>query len=165
MINNESFNEFGFTSMRVKSMDERKSINKYISREERGQSLTEMAVALVILLLLVGGIVDLGRAFFTYMALRDSVQEGALYGSINPTLTQEIKNHVLNSSESIPDMIGSDDITVEVIGSPCTGNGIRVSVLYDDFPITMPFIGAVLGSQTLSISATVTDTILSPSCH
>ena len=39
--------------------------------EEQGQSLVEMAVALVMLLLLVGGIVDIGRAYFTYMAMRD----------------------------------------------------------------------------------------------
>jgi len=134
-------------------------------RSEKGQSLVEMAVALVILLLLVGGVVDIGRAFFTYMAMRDSVQEGAIYGSINPTLTQEIRNHVLGSSEMIPDILSSDDITVEVIGEPCTGNGIRVTAFYPDFPITMPFIGAVVGGQTIPISATVTDTILSPGCN
>jgi Flp pilus assembly protein TadG len=137
--------------------------NKY--RRERGQSFVELAMALVILLLLVGGVVDLGRAFFSFMALRDSVQEGALYGSINPTLTQEIKNHVLNSSNMIPDMISSADITVTVIGTACTGNGIQVTATYSDFPITMPFMGAVLGSQTIPISATVTDTILSPACQ
>jgi hypothetical protein len=99
------------------------------------------------------------------MALRDSVQEGALYGSINPTLTEEIKNHVLNSSEMIPDIVSSGNITVEVIGAPCTGNGLRVTAVYPDFPITMPFIGAALGRQTISISASVTDTILSPGCN
>ena len=132
---------------------------------ERGQSLVEMAMSLVILLLLVGGVVDLGRAFFTFMALRDSVQEGALYGSINPTQTTEIKNHVLNSSNMVPDMIASDDITITVVGTACTGNGIRVTAIYPDFPITMPFMGAVLGRQTIPISATVTDTILSPACN
>jgi hypothetical protein len=146
-------------------MNEMIDIHQENPRRERGQSLVEMAMSLVILLLLVGGVVDLGRAFFTFMALRDSVQEGALYGSINPTLTQEIKNHVLDSSDMIPDLISSDDIFVEVIGAPCTGNGIRVSVQYDDFPITMPFIGTVIGGQTISISASVTDTILSPGCN
>ncbi len=145
-------------------MDEKNGMNPH-RNEERGQSLVEMAVALVILLLLVGGVVDIGRAYFTYMAMRDSVQEGALYGSINPTLTQEIKNHVLDSSDMIPDILSNDDITVEVIGAPCTGNGIRVTVEYDDFPLTMPFIGAVIGGQTVPISATVTDTILSPGCN
>jgi len=146
-------------------MTKKIDINQNKPRRERGQSFVELAMSLVVLLLLVGGVVDLGRAFFTFMALRDSVQEGALYGSINPTLTQEIRNHVLDSSDMIPDLISSDDITVEVIGAACTGNGIRVSVQYDDFPITMPFMGAVLGSQTIPISATVTDTILSPACQ
>lgn len=145
-------------------MDEIKE-TKNKKKDEAGQSLVEMAVALVVLLLLVGGIVDIGRAFFTYMAMRDSVQEGALYASINPTQTQEIKNHVLDSSDMIPDFIGNDDITVEVIGAPCTGNGIRITVDYDNFPLTMPFIGAVVGSQTVPISASVTDTILSPGCN
>jgi Flp pilus assembly protein TadG len=134
-------------------------------KKEQGQSLVEMAIALVILLLLVGGIVDLGRAFFTFMALRDSVQEGALYGSVNPTLTAEIKNHILDSSDMIPDLVGSDDITVTIVGTPCTGNGIQVTATYSDFPLTMPFIGTVLGGQTIPISATVTDTILSPGCN
>lgn len=139
--------------------------NRQTKNSERGQSLSEMAMSLVILLLLVGGIVDLGRAFFTYMALRDSVQEGALYGSINPSLTEEIKNHVLNSSEMIPDLVSGDDITVQVLGGACAGNLIQVSAVYPDFPITMPFIGTVLGSQTLAIRASVTDTILTPACY
>lgn len=130
----------------------------------KGQSLTEMALAMVVLLLLVGGIVDLGRAFFTYMALRDAVQEGALYGSINPTLTTEIQNHVVNSSEMIQNLITNGDVTVETIGPACTGNAIRVSVLYPDFQIAMPLIGTAIGKQTVGISASVTDTILSPAC-
>jgi hypothetical protein len=131
---------------------------------EKAQSLTEMALSMVVLLLLVGGVVDLGRAFFTYMALRDAVQEGALYGSINPTLTTDIQNHVVNSSEMIQDLITNGDVTVELIGPACTGNAIRVSVLYPDFQIAMPLIGTVIGRQTVGISASVTDTILSPAC-
>jgi Flp pilus assembly protein TadG len=123
-----------------------------------------MTLALVVLLMLLGGIVDLGRAFFTYMALLDAVQEGAIYGSINPTLTTDIKNHVVNSSEMIPDLISNSDVTVEILNKPCTGNGIRVSVLYPNFQIAMPLIGAAIGRQTVSISASVTDTILSPAC-
>ena len=127
--------------------------------------MVELAVSLVILLLLVGGIVDLGRAFFTTMSLRDAVQEGALYGSIDPTNTTEIKNHVLDTSSMVPDMIGVNDITIEIINAPCTGNRIKVSAVYSDFPLTMPFMGAVLGSQTIPLTASVTDTILTPGCY
>jgi hypothetical protein len=64
----------------------------------------------------------------------------------------------------VSDMISVDDITVELLGTACTGNGLRVSAVYSDFPLTMPFMGAILGSQTLSLSASVTATILSPWC-
>lgn len=134
------------------------------TRSENGQSLAEMTMVTILLLILIAGIVDLGRAFFHYMALRDAVQEGAVYGSINPTLTVEIKNHVLNTSELVAGMITSDDITVEVIGKACTGNSIRVTAIYDDFKITMPFLGTLVGKQTVPIRASVTDTILSPAC-
>lgn len=139
--------------------------HKVHDQGEKGQSLVELAVSLVILLLLVGGIIDLGRAFFTTMSLRDAVQEGALYGSIDPTNTTAIKTHVLNTSSMIPDMIGAGDITVEIIYAPCTGNRIKVSAVYTDFPITMPFMGVVLGGQTIPLSASVTDTILKPGCY
>ena len=133
-------------------------------KSEKGQSLVELTLGLVILLLLVGGIVDLGRAAFSTMTLRDAVKEGALYGSIDPTNTTAIKQNVLDSSPRISQMIGSDDITVEVLTSPCAGHRIRVTANYPDFPITMPFIGTILGGQTIILSSTITDTILRPGC-
>jgi hypothetical protein len=41
---------------------------------------------------------------------------------------------------------------------------MRVTAVYPDFPLTMPFMGAILGSQTLSLQASVTATILRPWC-
>ena len=132
---------------------------------QKGQSLMELALSLTVMLVLLGGIVDLGRAFFAFMALRDAVQEGAMYGSLHPTSTVEIKNQVRDSSSMIPDMVSTDDITVELLGAACTGNGLRVTAVYDDFPLTMPFLGTILGRQTLTLRASVTATILSPWCN
>jgi Flp pilus assembly protein TadG len=50
------------------------------TRVENGQSMVEFAFGMVILMIILVGIVDLGRAFFTFMALRDAAQEGAVYG-------------------------------------------------------------------------------------
>jgi Flp pilus assembly protein TadG len=141
-------------------------MNRYFSKQrtKKGQSLIEMALAMTVMLVLLGGIVDLGRAFFTFMALRDAVQEGAMYGSLHPTSTAAIKTQVIDSSSMISDMISADDITVELLGAACTGNGMRVTAIYPDFPLTMPFMGAILGSQTLTLRASVTATILRPWC-
>jgi len=54
---------------------------------------------------------------------------------------------------------------VNIIGSSCTGNGIELVVTYEDFALSMPFVGAFLGSQTVDISAAAANTILSQKCE
>ena len=39
-------------------------------------------MSMLFLTLLVAGVIDIGRAFFTYIALRDAAQEGAAFASI-----------------------------------------------------------------------------------
>jgi hypothetical protein len=136
--------------------------------QEKGQSLTEFGLSVVILLILLAGTVDAGRAFFTFMALRDAVQEGALWGSYNPTESTLIIDRVRRASNLVQaiadDPNATLNIDVNIIGTPCTGNGIRVQATYENFPLTMPFLGAVVG-QEVPISASVTDTILVPPCE
>ena len=142
---------------------------------ENGQSMVEFAASMVIFMILLAGIVDLGRALFTYMSLRDAAQEGALYGSVNPPESpsdtnriEAIEARVFNSSNllrGLEDAPGDPvNVTVNVLGSPCMGNRIEVRVNYDDFPITMPFLGTMIGTQKVGIRASVIDTILIPAC-
>lgn len=51
---------------------------------ERGQSLVEVSIGFVILVIILSGLLDLGRAYFIHIALEDGVGEAALYLSINP---------------------------------------------------------------------------------
>jgi hypothetical protein len=49
---------------------------------------------------------------------------------------------------------------------PASGSGvyaIQVTVTYS-YPIIMPYIGGIVGSQTIPLTAYVTDTILEPKC-
>jgi len=138
--------------------------------QEKGQSLIEFAVSLVILLLLLAVAVDAGRAFFTFMSLRDAVQEGALWGSYNPTETDLIEDRVTKASNLVQAIANDPDavlnIDVDIIGTEaCNGSGLRVQATYENFPITMPFLGMFIGSQEVPISASVTDTILVPPCE
>jgi Flp pilus assembly protein TadG len=139
------------------------------SKSERGQSMVEFAFGFVVLLLMLSGAVDGGRALFTYMALRDSAQEGALYGSTNPTATSEIITRVKQSSDILQSLSSQDptNLKVDVLvqGAGCTGDAITVKVAYDNFQITMPLLGGIVGSQSIGISTSVTDTILSPACN
>ncbi len=178
-----------------------RSVLQLPPKKESGQSLVEFAVMLTLLLILVSGILEAGRALFTYLAMRDAAQEGALYASTRPTDTAGIRNRVCNASNMmsslcdlgrieeqrrrdspVPDdrprdgIFDEDDILVEptVTGQLCMGatggvsHGVRVTVNYPNyqlaFALDMQLVREMFGRETISISASAIDTILTPAC-
>lgn len=147
-----------------------------IKKSEKGQSLTEFALVLVFLLSLLAGVFDLGRAFFAYIIIRDAAQEGAVFGAIAPkddinAFTSAVADRVVaayvdpSDPSNVPIDINALNIQVDIIGSPCAapGNGVRVTVDYS-LQVSMPFLGALIGSQNVQLSTAVEDSILSPIC-
>lgn len=170
------------------------------NNKEQGQSLVELAMSLVVLLILVAGLVDLGRAFFTYVALRDAAQEGASYASVVNGEALESASDVSDYCTAVANRViitttdlsggtatsngpinlqalkaaGEVHVNTLINGTSCAtispadvcmGGAVSVEVSYDHFPLTMPFIGSILGRQELEISATVVDSILTPACQ
>jgi len=134
---------------------------------ERGQSLVELAISFSILLLLVAGAIDFGRAFFTWVSLRDAAQEGAAYASIDPNNLAEIEHRVYNileATNAIPNPQANVTVDRTIIGEACLGYIVQIDVDYPSFPISMPFLSSVIGSETLVIHSTIQDTILRPTC-
>ena len=145
-------------------------------KSERGQSLTEFALILIFLLTLLSGVVDLGRAFFAYIIIRDAAQEGAVFGSIAPKedinsfkIAVEDRVNAAYVDPSNPSELPLDidilNVQTDIVGSACAapGNGVRVTIEYS-LPVSMPFLGAVIGSQNIHLSTSVEDSILSPIC-
>jgi Flp pilus assembly protein TadG len=58
---------------------------RHLARSQRGQSMVEMALMMTILLVILSAVIDLGRAFFVYIAIQNSAAEGALYAAMYPT--------------------------------------------------------------------------------
>lgn len=132
-------------------------------KHERGQSLVELALSILILIYLLAGAVEFGIAFFQFVQLRDAVQEGALYGSMHPTDNAGIIARVQGASDSPIDLTTLTP-GIAIIGSAaCEGNGIQVTLTYNH-QIFMPFIPQLIGRSTLPLNASVTDTILTPTC-
>src|SRR5512135_2518902 len=151
-----------------------------LQMKEKGQSLVELALVLVFILILLVGIVDLGRVLFYYQAMRDAVQEGVAYGSAFPQTVssglylancQAIQARVV---DNVPD-ISSADVTVTidnhtcvagsatVIKAACSGRPISVTAVKNGYPLIMPLIGQFIG-QAITLSATATATIITPMC-
>lgn len=126
-----------------------------------GQSLVEFGIGITILLILLSGILDLGRAYFTLLALQDAAAEGAVYGSTTPLDSTGIRARVRETSQWPVDFSTFTDsqITVDLLGPACAGNDLKLTVSMD-FGMAAPFIGG----RTLPLSAEAIYTILAPPC-
>ncbi len=71
------------------------------ARKQRGQSLVELAISLTVMLLLLAGAVTFGMAFFSFVAIRDAAQEGALFGSFNPYVDNSPANGKYDTGEPV----------------------------------------------------------------
>lgn len=135
-----------------------------VSSKKRGQSLVEMGLTMMLVLWLLSGVVDFGIGFFSYVAIRDAAQEGALYGSINPTLTSDIVTRVQQSASTSPIDLAVTTVTVTTPTGTCPGNPITVTVVYN-YQIAMPLTSIVTGN-TIPIRTSATSPILkNPACH
>ncbi len=146
-----------------------------VERNEKGQSLIELALGLVVILLLLSGIVDLGRVLFYYQAMRDAAQEAAAYASAFPldntyqANCQAIINRVYDNvpdASSVTVQYNGDTCTAhsaKVIKEACTGSQVSVTVVKNGYPLIMPLIGQYI-SQAINLSATTAATIIQPMC-
>lgn len=134
-------------------------------KPEKGQSLVEFALVLTVLLLLLSGIFDFGRAIFTQFALQDSAEEGLVYGvafpdecgMIEARVTDNLENSPL-PSEVVPTVVVKinsvlcDDVTTLLYGQ-------RMDVFVSSpFIISMPF----LAGNTITLRGSANGTILRP---
>ncbi|MGN6672539.1 MAG: TadE/TadG family type IV pilus assembly protein [Thermomicrobiales bacterium] len=134
----------------------------------RGQSLTELALVLPLLALILLGVVDLGRAFFYSTRLSNAVKEGALYGihypgSMTSTQKADPNNVVYHTTyESQPSLsLPANQVTVTCYqglsttllvnnDGDCTkaqvGDTVQVKATYNFKPFTQQII-RLLGSS------------------
>jgi hypothetical protein len=148
------------------------------SNTEKGQSMVELAISLVVLLLILNGIVDLGGLLYSYVSLRDSAQEGIVYGSYNPNDTTSIKSRIRNSAGFPLDSTTITDGNIHIycclnsVTGPCTsacsttstascpGQKFTVRVDYT-YNLSMPFISPLLGGNTtIPMQVVSTSTII-----
>ncbi|HET9913295.1 MAG TPA: TadE/TadG family type IV pilus assembly protein [Anaerolineales bacterium] len=143
-----------------------------LPKSAKGQSLVELAISLVILLIILAGAVEFGIIFFQYVQLRDAAQEGALYGSIYPPSSaadtaaiNAIIKRTKDSSSTPIDLANDPGVVVQVDvtdGIYCEGGSLRVRVSYPH-DVIMPFMSTWLGPGR-TLNAEVIDTILTPVC-
>jgi hypothetical protein len=115
---------------------------------QSGQDLAEFAIILPLLLLVVFGVLDLGRIFHAAIATTNAAREGARYATRHPSDTSGIIASTLGEAQN-----SGIDLSTSIIDVSCPegcgqGRAIRVTVQYD---FTFFFIGFVFPESNRTI--------------
>jgi Flp pilus assembly protein TadG len=120
---------------------------------ERGSSVVELALALPILVLLVFGSLDLGRAVYIRTSLANAARDAARFGSIDPQNTSCIEAAARRNISLTS--LGAGDVSVTRPSTIDLGQPITVSVQSVYRPLS-PLIANVVGATRLTLRAAAT---------
>ncbi len=128
----------------------------------KGQSLVEFALAATVLLLLLVGVLDLGRMYMAWVAIQDAAGEGALYAAMNPRCISAANGPTCATPNNAYDRTfiavqqtpGTplDPYQVAIVIVPndpnqiCFGTPITVSTVYS-FTMITPLMRGMFGSE------------------
>ena len=117
---------------------------------ERGQTVTEFALVLPVLALILFAIIQFGIAFNNYLALTDATRAGARKGAVgrHGPDPQSATTTAVRSSASDLDQ---DDLMVSVSSSWRAGEDVTVTATY---PYSISLLGVVVKSGRLTSTTT-----------
>jgi len=119
-------------------------------RDERGQSMTEFAVILPILVVLLFGIVQFGILFNNYVTLTDAVRAGARAAAVSRQASDPVGNATSAVRSSAGDL-NQSNLGVNVSSDWSPGSPVTVTATY---PYSISLLGWVVTSGNLTTKTT-----------
>lgn len=123
-----------------------------LGAEQRGSSLVEMAIGSLVLVLVLAGVADLGRAFHSGIAISNAAREGARYAARYPTYLDGIRAATKQEGAAGGVSLTDGNITVGSLGA-ISGAPISVTVTY---PYTNTVMSGITRVETINLRASVT---------
>jgi Flp pilus assembly protein TadG len=120
------------------------------TRAERGQAMVEMGLLLPLLLLVVMGAIDFGRAFFAYTSAANAAREGAMCASLRTSCAVGFLAAVEDEVGDTLDGGVTATMSPNPVGAP--GSTVTVTVRHNFVAITT----AILSTRTFPLSASAT---------
>lgn len=126
---------------------------RFQPRNERGQTLTEFAIVLPILALLLFGVIQFGITFNNYITLTDAVRAGARKGAVGRHLQNPEAAVEQTVRKAASDNLKPADLSVTVNSAWTQGSDVTVTATYP-YEIELLGFGVTLTSGQLSSSTT-----------
>jgi Flp pilus assembly protein TadG len=126
--------------------------------KERGQSLTEMALVLPVILIILAGVLDLGRLYFVTVALTDAAAEGATFAAIDLSATPD---EILGRAQAASGGLVPLDAGMITVECPVVAPGAPVTVTVGyTFTVATPLINLIVPNGELRLEGVATEPIL-----
>lgn len=123
-------------------------------RVDRGQNLVELAIVMPLLLLILMGVIDLGRAFHAYIVVENAAREAARYGASHPsqlTGADSAEERAITEATNA----GISPVTVSVQKLSGSDTTIQATVSYQ-----FSLLSGFLGIGPLNLTGTAEMTVL-----
>lgn len=123
-----------------------------LRKEEHGQALVEMALVLPLFLLLLFGVMEMGRVGYSYITVSNAAREGGRIATVGGTDLQ-IKSSIENAASSLD----STSLTIIITpheGDRQSGQQVIISVNYP-VQLVIPIISNVIPNPVVVSSSIV----------
>lgn len=125
------------------------------SRRSRGQALVEFALVFPLFILLLFGLVDLGRLAYINNAIAEAAREGARWGTVQGrSVSAAGRTNIANQTRSLMAAVPNPTVTVtceDVFGvtrSTCTTGNVLVVRVDTTVGMLTPVVGQLVGPRT-----------------
>jgi Flp pilus assembly protein TadG len=115
-----------------------------------GQAMTELAIALPVLCLLIFGVIQFGILFNHYLTLTDAARAGARKGAVSRNASSPESDTATQVRQSASDL-DQTELEVDVASSWEQGENVTVTASY---PYEVDLLGFVVASGTLETTVT-----------
>jgi Flp pilus assembly protein TadG len=119
-------------------------------RSERGQSMTEFALVLPLMVVLLFGIIQFGITFNNYISLTDAVRAGARKGAVARHLSNPNQATVDQVRKAATDLKAAD-LAITVTSSWNPGDEVKVAASY---PYAIKVLGVTIKSGRMNSTTT-----------
>jgi Flp pilus assembly protein TadG len=135
-------------------------------RSQAGQALVEFSLAVIVLMVLVIGVVEAGRAVWNYNTLSNAVREGSRYAIVHGGAAADPAGPIPNNAqvelqvEQFASGLDTGDLTVTstwLDGNNNKGSRVRVSATYDFDTIFSSLLGIPAVTMTSTSTLNITN--------
>jgi Flp pilus assembly protein TadG len=119
-------------------------------RKEQGQTMTEFAIVLPVLVLLVFAVIQFGILFNNYVTLTDAARAGARKAAVSRTAPDPVGATVTQVQNSASDL-NQTNLAVTVTSTWAPASDVTVTATY---PYSINLLGLVVASGRLSSKVT-----------